>query len=471
MKKTFAVSLLGAIALASCNTPQPASSAADTAHRDSVVAIAKEAFVYGLPLVLMDITRKKLTNFETPGPGNGAPINQFSISSAFPDAKFRDVVRPNADTYYATAMLDLSAEPLVYTIPATGSRYYLMPMLDAYTNIFESPGLRTGFTKGGNFLITGPKWSGTIPDKMKQIKAPTNLVWILGRFEVKNPQDGTSVIVPLEKKLNLVPLSAFGKPYSAPKGTINSSLSKADPNQQAFGMPIDEFFNNLNTLMVADPPSAADQPALAKFTSIGVGPGAKFDMSTFDTATQAALKEVPKMINEEIQAALAKGIVKPVNGWSVAFKGVGNYGTDYSLRAAVAVIGLGANIPEDAVYPTSAIDADGNPYDGANKYVMHFDKGKTPPVKGFWSITMYDKDGYFIDNPINRYAIGDRNNLKKNADGSVDLYIQKDSPGKDKESNWLPAPAGSFNLCLRMYWPDQKLLTGEWTPPGVAKSK
>ena len=309
MKKTFAVSLLGAIALASCNTPQPASSAADTAHRDSVVAIAKEAFVYGLPLALMDITRKKLTNFETPGPGNGAPINQFSISSAFPDAKFRDVVRPNADTYYATAMLDLSAEPLIYTIPATGSRYYLMPMLDAYTNIFESPGLRTGFTKGGNFLITGPKWSGTVPDKMKQIKAPTNLVWILGRFEVKNPQDGTSVIVPLEKKLNLVPLSAFGKPYSAPKGTINSSLSKADPNQQAFGMPIDEFFNNLNTLMVADPPSAADQPALAKFTSIGVGPGAKFDMSTFDTATQAALKEVPKMINEEIQAALAKGIV------------------------------------------------------------------------------------------------------------------------------------------------------------------
>jgi hypothetical protein len=346
-----------------------------------------------------------------------------------------------------------------------------MPMLDAYTNIFESPGLRTNFTKGGNFLISGPKWSGTVPDKMQQIKAPTNLVWIIGRFEVKNPQDGSSVVVPLEKKLALIPLSSFGKPFTAPKGTINPSLSKADPNQQAFGMPVDEFFNYVNSLMVQDPPNAADQAALTKFSTIGVSPGAKFDLSSFDTASQAALKEVPKMINEEIQAALARGIVKPVNGWSVAFKGVGNYGTDYTLRAAVAVIGLGANIPEDAVYPTSAMDADGNPYDGANKYVIHFDKDKTPPVKGFWSITMYDKDGYFIENPINRYAIGDRNNLKKNSDGSVDLYIQKDSPGKDKESNWLPAPAGSFNLCLRMYWPDQKFLSGEWTPPAVTKSK
>ena len=471
MKKISALGLLGILILAACNAPQQTSNTADTAHKDSVIAIAKEAFVYGLPLTLMDITRKKMTNYEVPNNGRGAPINQFTVSTSFPDAKFRDVVRPNADTYYAVAMLDLTNEPLVYTIPPTGNRYYLMPMLDAYTNIFESPGLRTGFTKGGNFLITGPKWTGTVPDKLQQIKSPTNLVWILGRFEVKNPSDGSSVVVPMERKLSLVPLSAYGKPFTAPKGTVNPSLSKTDPNEQAIGMPIDEYFNYINTLMVSDPPAAADEPALAKFATIGVAPGAKFDLSTFDTATQEALKSVPKMIYNEIQEALSKGIIKPVNGWSVAFKGVGNYGTDYNLRAAVAIIGLGANIPEDAVYPTSAVDAEGNPYDGGNKYVMHFDKGATPPVKGFWSITMYDKDGYFIENPINRYAIGDRNNLKKNADGSLDLYIQKDSPGKDKESNWLPAPAGSFNLCLRMYWPDQKFLAGEWTPPGVTKSK
>jgi hypothetical protein len=224
--------------------------------------------------------------------------------------------------------------------------------------------------------------------------------------------------------------------------------------------------------MVANPPAYADSAAMTKFAKIGVGPGLKFDLSSFDTATQAALKEIPKMVIGYINEILTSGkLNKPVNGWNVAYKGFGNYGTDYDLRALVCYAGLGANIPEDAVYPATAKDSEGNPYSGSNKYVLHFAKGQTPPVHAFWSLTMYNNDGYFIENPINRYAIGNRNPLKYNADSSVDLYFQNLSPGKDKENNWLPAPPGPFNLMLRMYWPADEFLSGNWTPPAVVKQK
>jgi hypothetical protein len=458
--------------LQSCNsgaTNAPSSSATGNAlAADSVKAIAKNAYVYGIALALVDITRKRLTNVEAPVPGLAAPINQFAISVAFPDAKFKAVVKPNADTYYTSGMLDLSVDAMVLSLPNTNGRYYLMPMLDAYSNVFASPGKRTSGTQAGTFLITGPKWAGNVPVGMKEIKAPTNTVWIIGRTQVNSPEDGTNVVVPLEKKYILTPLSAWGKPYTAPKGTVEPNISKASPNDQVKNMPIDSFFNYINQLMVDNPPKAADSPAIAQFAKIGVAPGAKFDLTSFDTATQASLKEIPQMVFGSMDEMVAKGL-KPINGWTIFMKGVGTYGIDYDMRALVGYVGLGANLPEDAVYPLCAVDSSGSALDGANKYVIHFDKGKTPPVNGFWSLTMYDKDGFFIDNPLNRYAIGNRSNLKNNADGSVDLYLQNVSPGKGKESNWLPAPAGSFNLCLRLYWPKEDMLNGTWIPPAVKK--
>ena len=358
---------------------------------------------------------------------------------------------------------------MVLTVPVTNKNYYLLPMLDAFTNVFESPGTRTGVTKGGTYIITGPNWKETIPAGMKEIKAPTNTVWIIGRFQVDNEKQGAQIVVPLEKKVVLVPLSSYGKPYNAPKGVVDPGFSKALPNDQMENMPVDSFFNYVNQLLVANPPAAADAPAMAEFAKIGVGPGLKFNLSSFDTATQSVLKELPKAIVAHINEVVNSGVVKPVNGWSLAFKGFGNSGTDYDLRALVAFLGLGANIPEDAIYPTSTVDSAGNPYNGANKYVMHFAKGQTPPVNAFWSLTMYSAGGYFIANPINRYAIGNRNPLKYNTDGSLDLYFQNVSPGKDKEANWLPAPAGAFNLCLRLYWPKEEILKGNWTPPPVKK--
>jgi hypothetical protein len=473
MKKVFFSALSVSILLSSCHSGS-ANSAANTGTgsslpADSVKAIAKDAYVFGLAIALMDITAHKLTNVEAPVPGKAAPWNQFAIATDFPDAKFTAVVRPNADTYYSTAFLNLSAEPLVLTVPNTNGRYYLMPMLDAYSNVFASPGKRTTGTNADTFLIAGPAFSGTAPAGMKAIKAPTNLVWVLGRTQVNSPADGTNVVVPIEKKYTLTPLSAWGKPYVAPKGTVNPDLSTASPNDQAENMAIDSFFNYVNGLMVANPPKATDAPAMEQFAKIGVAPGAHFDLSVFDTATQAALKEIPKMVFAYMNEIITKGASKPVNGWVIFMKGMGNYNTDYNLRALIDFAGLGANLPEDAVYPSCSFDSAGNPLNGANKYVMHFEKGQTPPVDGFWSLTMYNQQGFFIENPLNRYAIGNRFPLKFNKDGSLDLYFQNVSPGKDKESNWLPAPAGQFNLMLRMYWPKQAMLNGSWTPPPVIK--
>lgn len=454
-------------ALTSCNNQ---SNQGTIPTRDTaVVKIAQDAFIYSLPLVLIDLTRKKGINYEVPTDGKGAPINQMVHFTKFPDADFKDVVRPNADTYYNIAMLDLSDEAMVLSLPNSNGRYYLMPMLDAWTNVIASPGKRTSGTAAAIYLITGPKWNGKLPDGMKQIQSPTNTVWILGRVQVNSAEDGKHVVEPLQNKIMLMPLSAYGKSYPAAKGIVDANLDPRSPNEQVENMAIAEYFDYVNQLMVKNPPLPADTAVLTVFAKIGIVPGAKFDLSVFDTATQAALKKIPKEITAAIKSALTSGMIKPVNGWNIAFKHFGDFGTDYKLRAAVALGGLGANLAEDAIYPSCSVDADGNTFNGANKYVLHFDKGQTPPVNAFWSLTMYDSDGFFIHNPINRYAIGDRSNLKTNTDGSVDIYIQHDSPGKDREANWLPCPAASFNLLMRMYWPKESIINGSWAPPAVKK--
>jgi len=343
--------LLFALGIASCNSkPDATTSSAAALSKDSVLAVAKAAFVYGVPLFLMDVTKKKLTNTVKMIPGAAAPINQLIISDAVPNAKFTSVVRPNADTYYNTGFLDLTGDALVLTVPNTHDRYYLLPMLDAYSNIFASPGKRTTGTKADTFLITGPKWTGTVPPEMKELKSPTNLVWLLGRIQVNSQADGDKVVVPIEKQIKLTPLSAWGKSYTAPPGIVDSSVSKLSPNAQLAAMPISDYFNYINQLMVSNPPAAMDSSVLAKYTTIGVGPGLTFDLSSFDTATQASLKEIPMMVTNYIQETLTKGnLVKPVNGWTIAYKGFGNYGTDYDLRAFVCYVGLGANLPEDDV--------------------------------------------------------------------------------------------------------------------------
>lgn len=468
MKKILLLPIAMLILLTSCGKKDDSTTAKKTTADSTTIKTAEDAFLFCYSLVIMDITRRKLTNSETPTP-KAAPTNQFANMSSFVDYTDKDVVRPNADTYYSTAFCDLSKEPLVLSLPNTNDRYYLMPMLDAYSNVFSSPGKRTTGTEAGNFLIAGPNWTGTPPEGMKEvIKAPTDMIWILGRIQCNGAADGEKVVIPIQQKLKLTPLSSWGKEYTAPKGTIDPTVPKTDPNSTVLNMPIDEFFNYANKLMVNNPPKLADKPAMDAFAKIGVGPNAKFDLSKFDANTHAAMKNISKKVYAAFDEQLAKP-EKLINGWNIVIKGMGSYGTDYGMRSFVTYVGLGANLPQDAIYPSNSLDQDGKPYNGANKYIIHFNKGETPPVNGFWSLTMYDQQGYFIQNPINVYAVGHGAPFKYNADGSLDIYIQNASPGKDKENNWLPAPAGDFNVMLRTYWPKEVFINGQWIPPVIQK--
>ncbi len=431
--------------------------------------LATDAYIYGYPLVTMELTRRVITNVAEVK-GTRGPVGHIIKLREYPNASFRDVTAPNADTLYTTAFFDVGAEPWVLSIPDMKDRYFLMPMLDGWTSVFQVPGKRTTGTGSQTYAITGPGWTGTLPEGVKEYKSPTNIVWLLGRIYCTGTPEDYAAVHALQDEFKLVPLNAYGKPYTPPPGKVDPSIDmKTAVRDQVNAMDAVAYFTLLAELMKSNPPSPADAPALEKFAKIGLVPGQDFDASKLKADF---VKRIPEIAVDRImiQFKINKE-VKDINGWAFTTK-TGQYGTDYLMRALVTAIGLGANRPQDAVYPTSEKDADDAAYDGAHNYVVHFDKGQTPPVEGFWSITMYDANFFFIENPINRYSISPRQNLKYNSDGSVDLYVQKNSPGADKEANWLPAPAGKFNLMLRMYWPneaDPSIINGTWTIPPVKK--
>lgn len=440
----------------------------DRAAKDAATILTlTEAYGYGLPLVVMDLTRRQMTNPSSGGAMN-ASVNQFHHLSKFPDASFRNVVRPNADTYYSSAILDLSAGPIILSLPNTRGRYYMMPMLDAWTNVFASPGTRTTGNGAGDFCITGPGWSGTLPAGLKQIKAPTSLVWIIGRTQVNSKTDGVRIVIPLQKKYKLTPLSAWlGKP-AAPIPSNEPTPPKGDPNSIVEKMPADSFFNYMLRLMKKYPAPEADTPFLERLAAVGLRTGDAFDPAEYDTTVQNALRTIPTRVLSQLKNEIAFSHAL-VNGWNVIRTGIGSYGTDYHTRSMVAYTGLGANLPADAIYPHCNVDADGSQLNGARNYLLHFKKGQTPPVNAFWSLTMYDIEGHFVPNPLNRYTLGDRSNLTQNTDGSIDIYIQAASPSLSRQRNWLPAPPGNFNLLMRLYYPKQAAIDGTWLPPAVQK--
>jgi hypothetical protein len=473
--------LSAACILTSCGSPKPTTqsdAASGSPAADAAAAKEKEsretgiqAVVYGLPLVIMDITMKKATNVPRAGTFN-APVNQFAHVREFPTAAFKDVVRANVDTLYSSAFLDLANEPMVLSVPDTHGRYYLLPMLDAWTDIFASPGKRTTGTKAGNFAIAGPGWTGALPAGMRQLKSPSNMVWILGRTQTNGPKDYPAVHA-IQDSYKLVPLSGFGRPYTPPPGKVDPNIDmKTPPVEQLQKMSSRDFFDALARLLKSNQPPDSDAPVLAKLATIGVVPGERFDPARLDPAVAQGLEKALPTALQKLQEG-AKQSGTPVNGWQIPPMILGNFGAEYGPRAIVALVGLGANLPADAIYPTTFVDADGKALNGANRYTLHFDKGLTPPVNAFWSVTMYDAQSFFVDNPTNRYAISSWMPLRRNRDGSIDLYVQHESPGKDKEVNWLPAAPGDFNVTLRMYWPKDKapsIIDGSWKPPAVTSA-
>jgi hypothetical protein len=433
------------------------------------IELGTDAYVFGYPLIVMDVTREISTAVSKPE-GTKAPLNEFAHLPTFPDDTFTDVVSPNADTLYSIAWLDLAKEPLILSVPDTGDRYYLMQMLDAWTNVFASPGSRTTGNRAGNFAIVGPHWIGKLPEEVTEIKSPTDLVWIVGRTQT-NGKDDYAAVHTIQKQYMLTPLSAWGTPYTPPANVhVDPDIdSRTPPVERIARMNATQFFGRLNALMRVAPPAKADAPALARFEAIGIGPGRTFDPSGMDAAVTAGLEQSLRAGQDRIKAEAKKPLGTVVNGWNVMSAKLGKYGTDYLFRAVVALVGVGANLPADAVYPHAMADSTGHPLSGANRYVTRFAKGELPPVNAFWSLTMYNDKQAFVKNPISRYAIGDRDKLQADADGSVPIYIQKDSPGKEKESNWLPAPPGPFNVFMRLYWPKQEILDGTWKMPPVER--
>jgi hypothetical protein len=415
----------------------------------------QQAYLFAYPLVLMDVTRQK----------SASEPNEFTHSRTFPTDKFRTVVRPNADTLYSSAWLDLSKEPILLRVPNTRGRYYLMQLLDAWTETVAVPGKRTTGTEESWFAIVGPGWKGKLPAVVKQrIDCPTAQAWLLGRTQTNGVADYRNVYW-IQDGFRLMPLSQF------PDGDIRQHDKRADlgfgrnpntPPEIVAQMSDEHFFAQYASLVGANPPHAAD----AKIAAIAAkaADGAIRESEDFRNGVQSA--KATLAIVEQLRTTMAGP-----SGWSTVSANVGRYGTNYMARAVVARVGLGANPPEDAVYLNCYKDPTGKPLQGA--YTMHFDKDQLPPVEAFWSITVYDASGYFVANPIDRFAIGDRDALRFNPDGSLDLHLQAQAPADARlHANWLPVPeSAAFNLSFRLYWPKAAILEGKWTPPPLLRSK
>jgi DNA sulfur modification protein DndE len=432
--------------------------------------IGTQAYIYAYPMVLMDTTRQVMTNVSSPQSNGRAPINQFGNITKFPTPEMKDVVMPNVDTLYSVAWLDLSNGPMVLHVPDTGGRYYVMQMLSAWTNVFAALGSRTSGTCEANFAIVGPNWSGDIPEGMRKLQSPTNLVWIIGRTKTDGPSDYKAVNA-IQKQYALTPLESWGKSYTLPKGTVNSKIDmKTTPSEQVAAMSAKTFFSRFAELLKGNPPASEDSKMVDNLAKIGIVPGESFDFSKLDAATRRGLEHAVRSAIEKIHPSEARDSGTATGNWQMSLK-YGEYGTDYTTRAMVAKEGLGANLAKDAIYPFTNVDADGKTLNGSKQYILHFAKDQIPPVNAFWSVTMYDDHNFLVSNPIDRYALSSWMSFAYNEDGSLDLYIQRDSPGKAWESNWLPAPEGNFVLTMRLYWPKQEILDGCWTPPPVKPVK
>lgn len=469
---------LGLIAIAGGFAHAAIAAAPEAVTSEEARAIARDAYVYFYPLVTMDVTRRQLTNVAAKPGAIGGPPNAFNNIREFPAADVKAVVRPNFDTLYSSAWLDIGKEPVVVSVPDTQGRYYLLPMLDMWTDVFASPGWRTTGTGAGHFLVASRDWRPDLREKFDEFKlpqgtqridAPTPHVWIIGRTKTDGPPDYPAVHK-VQDGFKVTPLSQWGQTPKLPEVKPDPAIDmKTPPKTQVDAMPADAYFAYAAELLKANGAHMTDEPMLARLKRVGFAPGKGFDLTKADKAIQDGFRTAP----QDAQALMAwkvKSLAPIVNGWSMNTDTMGVYGNYYLKRAMVAQLGLGANLPEDAIYPLNLFDEHGQPLEGKNNYTIHFAKDQLPPAEAFWSITLYDNDGFQVANPINRFAVSSWMPLQYNPDGSLDLYFQNKSPGKSRETNWLPAPDGPYNLTMRLYAPKADALNGKWSPQPIVRA-
>ena len=429
---------------------------------DDLRTLAYEAFVYLYPLVTMDVTRLQSRNVPAGvAPGTGPP-NQFSHLRSFPAADFRAVVRPNFDTLYSSAWLDLTAGPVKLTAPDTDDRYYMLPCLDMWTDVFANPGKRTTGTDAAEWVVVGPGYGGELPAGLPVITAPTPHVWIIGRTQTNGVADYPAVHA-VQDGYVVTPLGDAPEVRVDPDHDVTT-----EPLTTVNGMAALDFFAYAAELLTVNPPHLTDFSQLARIAKLGIRPGRPFDASRFTNDERRQIEAGRTDALADMTASLPT-IGRSANGWTVMTEQIGVYGNAYFKRAVVTLVGLGANPPEDAVYPLLNADADGDAVTGDRNYVIHFAADALPPVSAFWSVTMYDAEGYQVANELDRFALGDRDALTYGADGSLTLYVQHANPGPERESNWLPAPLGPLGVTMRLYAPRAEVLDGRWVPPVVTR--
>jgi hypothetical protein len=428
------------------------------------------AYLYALPLVLMDITRQEM--YEHPAAKTAQP-NRLYMIPILADHTFRTVIRPNVDTLYSAAWLDLREEPVLLSIPPGNGRYHVEQLMDAWTNVFFAPGIRTLGNEPGRYLITLPTWQGEVPDGYQRVDAPTSMVWLLGRIFVNGESD-MDAARRYQRQIDLRPLSELGNPDFQPSypDARGRGAQRVDPIDIVRNMDSGEFFSRFRKLAHENPPADADAPFIAEILQpLGLAPS---ENPQADELPDAMRKAIDRGIAEVWAVMTERSAVekeRTPTGWAglSASKHIGTYGTDYKLRAGVAVFGLGANIAADAVYLNASLDSQGQDLAGGKAYTLTFAAQELPPVKGFWSLTLYDRMGYLLENPLNRYNLRISDALHYNHDGSLTLLVQPDEPDDETmRSNWLPSPRdGTFVLSMRLYWPEQALLDGKWMPPAL----
>ena len=430
---------------------------ADSETDENIWETVEAAYVYTFPLVLMDATETSATNTEEAATEK-APVNQFIHSVALADAQFKTVVTPNVDTIYSQVWYDLSEEPMVYELPET-DRFCKVQVLDGWTNTAAV------LDKAGAYAITLSTWEGELPEGVTRIDVPTSMAWSITRIVLTGEEDLPNVYA-IQEKMKLMPLSDYisGDTYEPPRGSY-SEENDYIPVDKVLSMDPITFFNKANELMVKNSPAAADKEMLEKIAAVNIGPGMEFDTSvlTGDVA------ENWKTMLTEIQLKLIKEgqkFSKKLGQWDYFGEPIGDFNTEYAYRALVALAGLGANTVEVALYPKIEQDADGNTLTGEKSYILHFESYPQVLEGGFWSVTAYGDDDFLIDNPIDRYCINDRSDLKVNDDGSVDVILSKDAP--EDTTNWLPVGDGGFHLYMRIYTPDMDALE-TWTAPTITE--
>ena len=443
-------------------------------------AIAKEAYVYGFPMVM---NYKTIYNYvvDKKNPEYKGPFNQVTCVARLFTPDDRAIVTPNADTPYCMFWIDLRAEPMVLTVPEMEpERFYHFQFIDLYTHNFDYVGTLTTGNGAGKFLIAGPGWNGEKPEGITDIiQSETDFIFSVTRTQLFGPDDLPKV-KDIQGNYDLQPLSTFLGTDAPPAEAM------PDFPEWVEGAQFDErFFGYLDFMMsLLQEPGDGEKPLWDQLARLGIGPGNTFDLAALPPETQESLKAGAKEGFGEIENFLAEHTSDPLASGKIfgtreflTESAKENYGHEnhYLIRSAAAHIGLYGNSAVEAIYPSFFTDSDQQPLDAsANRYTLTFAKGQLPPVKAFWSLTMYDgKTQLFIENPLDRYLLNSTtmDQFKKNPDGYITFYIQKDSPGKDKQANWLPAPDGPLYMVMRLYGPEPDALEGKWKPPPVVKVK